>query len=122
MSTDLDQARVVEVRPLLCRERADLLSFLQTISPTDWDEPIAVPGWTVKDLAFHVLDDDLGWLSRGRDGDSHGRLETAGENLDARGVEPLGSFRGHLPAGGPADLRSGSAAPRPRRGTHWHIG
>jgi hypothetical protein len=33
----------------------------------------------VKDVALHLLDDDLGWLSRGRDGDTSGLLPTDGD-------------------------------------------
>ncbi len=36
--------------------------------------PSAAPHWTVKDLVLHLLDDDLGWISRGRDGDRSGLL------------------------------------------------
>jgi uncharacterized damage-inducible protein DinB len=56
------------VRPLLTDDRAALLRLLRTLSAFEWLSDTDVPGWTVKDLAFHVLDDDLGWLSRGRDG------------------------------------------------------
>lgn len=63
-----------DVRSLLGDERAALLQFLRALSPSEWVAVTAVPNWTVKDLALHVLDDDLGWLSRGRDGDATGRL------------------------------------------------
>ena len=33
-----------------------------------------LPGMRVKDMALHLLDDDLGWLSRGRDGDLSGLI------------------------------------------------
>ncbi len=82
MSTDLEQAPVVDVRPLLSRERADLVSLLRTLSPAEWDQPTAAPGWTVKDLGLHVLDDDLGWLSRERDGDRAGQLDPSGPYRD----------------------------------------
>jgi uncharacterized protein (TIGR03083 family) len=57
------------------RERQDLLDLLSSLSPEEWLAPSAAPGWTVKDLALHLLDDDLGWLSRGRDGDRSGLLD-----------------------------------------------
>ncbi len=72
---DLWGAPAEDVRPLLTRERHDLLSLLATLSPQEWTSPSAAPGWTVKDLALHVLDDDLGWLSRGRDDDQSGLLD-----------------------------------------------
>jgi len=38
----------------------------------------------VKDLALHILDDDIGWLSRGRDRDPSGRLNaSASDFVDA---------------------------------------
>jgi len=71
---DLFEASVIDVRPLLSDERQDLLSWLRTLAPAEWATPSAAPGWSVKDLALHLLDDDLGWLSRGRDGDRSGLL------------------------------------------------
>ena len=70
----LDQAPVLDVRPLLVEERAELLRLLQGLSSEEWERATAAPGWSVKDVALHLLDDDLGWLSRGRDGDPSGRL------------------------------------------------
>lgn len=71
---ELWTAPVVDVRPLLTRERGDLLSLIAGLTDDEWFSPSRVPGWTVKDLALHILDDDLGWLSRGRDQDPSGRL------------------------------------------------
>jgi hypothetical protein len=67
----------VDVRPLLIDERTDLLRFMQSLAPGEWAVSSAAPGWTVKDLALHLLDDDLGWLSRGRDGDRTGLLSVS---------------------------------------------
>lgn len=50
------------------------MRLLSSLSPKDWQAPSAAPGWTVKDLALHLLDDDLGRLSRGRDDDRSGLL------------------------------------------------
>lgn len=66
---------VRDVRSKLNRERQDLLALVESLTADEWIAPTRVPGWTVKDLALHVLDDDLGWLSRGRDGDQSGRLD-----------------------------------------------
>jgi uncharacterized protein (TIGR03083 family) len=71
---DLSEAPVTDVRPLLGDERRDLLRFLRTLTPQEWAIPSAAPAWSVKDLALHLLDDDLGWLSRDRDGDRSGLL------------------------------------------------
>ncbi len=64
----------VDVRSLLSSERSDLLEFLRSLNPDQWLCSTQVPGWRVKDIALHLLDDDLGWLSRGRDGDTSGLL------------------------------------------------
>jgi hypothetical protein len=71
---ELSEAAVNDVRPLLTRVREDLRTLLVGLSPEDWAMPSAAAGWRVKDLALHLLDDDLGWLSRGRDGDRSGLL------------------------------------------------
>jgi uncharacterized protein (TIGR03083 family) len=65
---------LTDVRPLLREERAELLALLDELDSSAWARPTVCPGWTVKDVALHILDDDLGWLSRGRDGDRSGLL------------------------------------------------
>ena len=45
-----------------------LLEVLSDLSPDEWDRPIARSSWTVKDTALHLLGDELGILSRQRDG------------------------------------------------------
>ena len=37
------------------------------LSPEEWAAPTICPGWSVKDVAGHLLGDDLGRLSGGRD-------------------------------------------------------
>ena len=64
----------VDVRSLLREERAELLALLDDLDSTAWNRPTVCQGWSVKDVALHILDDDLGWLSRGRDGDRSGLL------------------------------------------------
>lgn len=49
-------------------ERAALLELLTALSPQAWTAPTACPGWSVKDVAAHLLGDDIGRLSGGRDG------------------------------------------------------
>jgi hypothetical protein len=69
------ESPVRDVRPLAIVERARLLGFLDSLTEAEWLAPSAVPGWTVKNLALHLLDDDLGWLSRARDEDFTGLLD-----------------------------------------------
>jgi uncharacterized protein (TIGR03083 family) len=44
-----------------------LLELLGDLSTSDWEAPTACPGWSVKDVAVHLLGDDIGRLSWGRD-------------------------------------------------------
>ena len=48
--------------------RAALLELLRDLSPSEWDAATVCAGWSVKDVAAHLLGDDLGRLSWGRDG------------------------------------------------------
>lgn len=59
----------VQLLSALREERAELLALLDDLSPEEWRAPSLADGWRVKDVALHILDGDLGWLSRGRDGD-----------------------------------------------------
>ena len=44
-----------------------LLDLLGKLSDQQWAAPTICPGWSVKDLAAHLLGDDVGMLSRRRD-------------------------------------------------------
>jgi uncharacterized protein (TIGR03083 family) len=57
----------VETLHLFPGERDALLALLKDLSPEEWDAPTICPGWSVKDIAGHLLGDDLGMLSWGRD-------------------------------------------------------
>lgn len=48
-------------------DRAALLELLAGLSPADWQRPTACAGWSVHDVALHLLGGDLGNLSRRRD-------------------------------------------------------
>jgi uncharacterized protein (TIGR03083 family) len=52
---------------LFPEERAALLDLLESLKPQQWDAPTVCAGWSVKDIAAHLLADDLGKLARGRD-------------------------------------------------------
>ncbi len=49
-------------------ERDALLELLSQLSDEEWGRPTVCVGWSVKDVALHLLGDDIGRLSRGRDG------------------------------------------------------
>ena len=81
---DLWEVPATDVRAVLTRERSELLEWLDDLTPDEWGAPTAAPGWTVKDLALHLLDDDLGLLSRSRDGDRSGLLDAAAHGCWSR--------------------------------------
>jgi uncharacterized protein (TIGR03083 family) len=60
---------VVDLFP---EERELLLTLLEQLTSEDWARPTACPGWSVKDIALHLLGDEMGILSRTRDGFSYG--------------------------------------------------
>jgi uncharacterized protein (TIGR03083 family) len=45
-----------------------LLDLLASLSAEEWDRQTVCPGWSVKDVATHLLGGDIGILSRRRDG------------------------------------------------------
>jgi uncharacterized protein (TIGR03083 family) len=58
----------IDVRRLFPGERAALLDLLASLSAVEWAAPTACGGWSVKDVALHLLGDDVGRLAAGRDG------------------------------------------------------
>ena len=60
----LSEVVVVDLFEPMLRE---LLTLLSALSPDDWRRPTACAGWSVKDVAAHMLGGDLGNLSRQRD-------------------------------------------------------
>ncbi len=55
------------VRDLFPQERQQLLELLSGLSEQEWNAPTVCPGWSVRDIALHVLGDDIGYLSGRRD-------------------------------------------------------
>jgi uncharacterized protein (TIGR03083 family) len=47
-----------------------LLDLLAGLAPAEWAAPTACAGWSVKDVALHLLGDDVAMLSSRRDGDA----------------------------------------------------
>jgi uncharacterized protein (TIGR03083 family) len=58
----------IDTLSLFAGERSALLGLLSDLSAPDWEAPTVCPGWSVKDVAAHLLGDDIGRLSWGRDG------------------------------------------------------
>ena len=79
---ELADLPVHDPRESLSVERNGLLVLLEDLSEREWLAPTEAGRWRVKDVALHLLDDDLGWLSRGRDGDVSGLLPTGGDYRD----------------------------------------
>ncbi len=50
---------VRDLRSLATAERQGLLRLLAGMTDAEWLARAAIPGWTVKDIALHLLDDDL---------------------------------------------------------------
>lgn len=69
----------VDVLPLFAGERAALLDLLAGLADAEWAAPTACPAWSVKDVALHLLGDDVGRLSGGRDAFDN---STFGRNVD----------------------------------------
>ncbi|WP_327187330.1 maleylpyruvate isomerase family mycothiol-dependent enzyme [Streptomyces sp. NBC_01334] len=70
----------IDARPLFGPELASLLDLLRGLRPNEWNRA-AVPGWTVHDVAAHILGDyhgRLGWSA-----ENHNRAMAAGETLEA---------------------------------------
>jgi uncharacterized protein (TIGR03083 family) len=49
-------------------ERRELLALLESLAPDTWSTSTVAGDWTVKDIAAHLVADDLGRLSSQRDG------------------------------------------------------
>ncbi len=62
---------------LFAEERARLLGLLRSLERGAWARPTRCPGWTVADVARHLLGDDLYRISHSRDG-HHGAVPPAG--------------------------------------------
>ncbi len=65
----------VDAVPLFPEERAALLELLRSLRPEQWVLPTVCPGWSVKDIAAHLVADDFGRLGWQRDGHSGNRFE-----------------------------------------------
>jgi uncharacterized protein (TIGR03083 family) len=57
----------IDVRPLFAGQHAGFVRLLRELDAGAWARPTACPGWSVHDLAAHVLGDHAGRLSMLRD-------------------------------------------------------
>ncbi|MGN9756435.1 maleylpyruvate isomerase family mycothiol-dependent enzyme [Streptomyces sp. SD31] len=72
----------IDARPLFAPEHTSLIATLRALAPADWARE-AVPGWSVRDVAAHLLGDCYGRLARHRDGHREGPGFAPGEDLAA---------------------------------------
>jgi uncharacterized protein (TIGR03083 family) len=70
----------IDARSALAPERRALLKLLEDLSRADWERSTVCPGWTVWDIAAHLLGDDLARLARSRD-DHDGLAPRPAESL-----------------------------------------
>ncbi|QBI19793.1 maleylpyruvate isomerase family mycothiol-dependent enzyme [Egibacter rhizosphaerae] len=57
----------LDVRDRFGPQRSGLLATLRGLDGSEWTRPTACPGWTVADVAAHLLGTDLSRLARTRD-------------------------------------------------------
>src|SRR5216683_4939263 len=76
----LDDLPVVDVRDAMIEHRAELLGLLENLRPGQWAAATVAPGWSVKDIAAHLLDVDLSWLTHTRDHDDSGLIDVAADH------------------------------------------
>jgi hypothetical protein len=76
---------VVDLFPV---ERQHLLQLLAQLREEEWHRPTVCAGWTVKDIALHLLGDDIGRLSRDRDYFTSLDLFALGEPVSWAGSAP----------------------------------
>ena len=63
----MQPVKPIMVIDLFPYERKQLLELFSEFEAEDWEKLTICPGWTVKDIALHLLGDDIGYLSRARD-------------------------------------------------------
>lgn len=63
----MNAAEPIVVTQVYPQVEARLIELLRALSPEDWRRATLCPGWTVKDIAAHLLDTNLRRLSMARD-------------------------------------------------------
>lgn len=86
----------VLVLNLFPEERQALLALLESLPPDDWLKPTIAGDWTVKDIAAHLVADDLSRVSSRRDGHIQPRMpadEPLKAYIDRRNAEWVAAMR-----------------------------
>lgn len=79
-----------DARPLFWQVRHSLLELLGSLEPGEWEAPTVAQPWAVRDVVAHLVGDDLGRLSRSRDGhlvDGPANGETLAQFLDRHNAQ-----------------------------------
>lgn len=63
----MNQPQPIIVTPLFPEILKELLNLLSNLSAEEWNKPTVCSGWSVQDVALHLLGGDVGILSRKRD-------------------------------------------------------
>lgn len=71
----LREPEPVKTAHLFTPMRKELIRVLGHLREPEWHYPTACVGWTVKDVALHLLGDDIGLLSRRRDSFSYTKTD-----------------------------------------------
>src|SRR3569833_625778 len=112
----------IEVLPLLAPLHERLIALYSALTPEQWELPTVCPGWSVKDIAAHLLDTDLRKLSAGRDGyrrapekpfEGYAGLVGYLNELNETWVRAVRRLS-------PAVLRGIQAWSGPQAAAHWH--
>jgi Mycothiol maleylpyruvate isomerase N-terminal domain len=76
----LSDLPVTDVREALAVQRGRFIRFLASLDSDQWAAPTVATGWSVKDVCLHLLDVDVSWLARGRDGDTSGMIDVPADH------------------------------------------
>src|SRR5258706_11973647 len=66
--TSMQHIHPIDTVELFPQERSALLQLLNALPDDQWANPTVCAGWTVHDVALHLLGDDIGIISTRRDG------------------------------------------------------
>jgi uncharacterized protein (TIGR03083 family) len=78
----LRSAPPVDVLSLMEEERTELVRLLRPLGDDDAARKTACDPWTVKDIAAHLLGDDISALSRNRDGHDDPTIDASPDDWD----------------------------------------
>jgi uncharacterized protein (TIGR03083 family) len=87
-----DADDLVDSTSALRRERSALIRLLGSLERSEWSTPTECSKWTVKDIATHLIGNDLSLLSRQRDSANSGLIGFAQSHPGLSFLELLDGF------------------------------